>query len=170
MIDVLRLRSVDGERIQLVASYIPFEICPALATVDLTNRSLYDFMELECGIFIARGRRYVEAVLASETEATLLGIERGAPLLLLDSISFSETGQAVEYYHALHRADRSRFRGRAPSNTRTRHAGCFVRLGSSAAGASDFVLVMRGAGPEFASSRMQTGIEQPGPLRRHTRL
>jgi GntR family transcriptional regulator len=109
VIDVLRLRSVDSERIQLVTSYIPFEICPALATVDLSNRSLYDFMESECGIFIARGRRYVEAVLAGETEAALLGIERGAPLLLLDSISFSETGRAVEYYHALHRADRSRF-------------------------------------------------------------
>ena len=58
---------------------------------------------------IAKGRRYVEAVLANDSEAELLGIERGAPLLMLDSISFSETGQPIEYYHALHRGDRSRF-------------------------------------------------------------
>jgi DNA-binding GntR family transcriptional regulator len=109
VIDLLRLRSVNDEPIQLVTSYIPLEICPSLATVDLTNRSLYEFMENECGIFIAKGRRYLEAVLANETEAALLGIERGAPLLMLDSVSYSETGQAVEYYHALHRGDRSRF-------------------------------------------------------------
>ncbi len=109
VVDLLRLRSVNEEPIQLVTSYIPLEICPALATVDLTNRSLYEFMETECGIFIAKGRRYVEAVLANETEASLLGIERGAPLLMLDSISYSETGKPIEYYHALHRGDRSRF-------------------------------------------------------------
>jgi GntR family transcriptional regulator len=28
---------------------------------------------------------------------------------MLDSISFSDTGQVIEYYHALHRGDRSRF-------------------------------------------------------------
>ncbi|HSR19664.1 MAG TPA: GntR family transcriptional regulator [Anaerolineales bacterium] len=109
VIDLLRLRSINDEPIQLVTSYIPLSVCPELAEVDLTNRSLYEFMQAECGVFIAKGRRTVEAVLANETEAALLGVERGAPLLMLDSISFSESGQVVEYYHALHRGDRSRF-------------------------------------------------------------
>ena len=109
VIDILRLRYINEEPIQLVTTYIPFEICPGLAQVDLTDLSLYEYLEKECGIFIAKGRRYIEAVLANETEAELLGIERGAPLLMLDSISFSESGQPIEYYHALHRGDRSRF-------------------------------------------------------------
>lgn len=109
VIDILRLRFVNDEPIQLVTTYIPLELCPALASVDLTNRSLYEFLEKEAGIFLAKGRRYIEAVLANDTEAALLGIEHKAPLLMLDSISFSETGQPVEYYHALHRGDRSRF-------------------------------------------------------------
>ena len=109
VIDILRLRFINEEPIQLVTTYVPFDVCPGLATVDLTNRSLYEFLEKECGVVIAKGRRYVEAVLANESEAELLGIERGAPLLLLDSISYSETGQPIEYYHALHRGDRSRF-------------------------------------------------------------
>ena len=58
---------------------------------------------------LQKGRRYIEAVLANESEAMLLGIERGAPLVMLDSISFSEDGNLIEYYHALHRGDRSRF-------------------------------------------------------------
>jgi GntR family transcriptional regulator len=109
VVDILRLRFINEEPIQLVTTYIPFEICPALATVDLTNRSLYEYLETESGVFIAKGRRYLEAVLANESEAELLGIERGSPLLMLDSISFSESGQPIEYYHALHRGDRSRF-------------------------------------------------------------
>jgi len=109
VVDILRLRFINDEPIQLVTTYIPLEICPALASVDLTNRSLYEFLETECGIFIAKGHRYIEAVLANDTEAALLGIERGAPLLLLDSISYSEDEKPIEYYHALHRGDRSRF-------------------------------------------------------------
>jgi GntR family transcriptional regulator len=109
VIDILRLRFVNEEPIQLVTTYIPFELCPALASVDLTNRSLYEYLEKEAGIFIFRGRRYIEAVLANDTEASLLNIERGSPLLMLDSISFTEDGRPIEYYHALHRGDRSRF-------------------------------------------------------------
>jgi GntR family transcriptional regulator len=109
VIDIQRLRFVGDEPIQMVTTYIPNKICPTLANVDLTNRSLYEYLQTECNIFIARGKRYIEAVLANESEAALLGVERGAPLLMLDSISFSEEGVPIEYYHALHRGDRSRF-------------------------------------------------------------
>jgi len=109
VIDIERLRFIDDEPIQLVTTYIPYLVYPPLATVDLTNRSLYEFLEKEGGIFLTRGRRYIEAVLASASEAALLGIERGAPLLMLDSVSYAENNLPIEYYHALHRGDRSRF-------------------------------------------------------------
>jgi len=109
VIDIERLRFINDEPIQLVTTYIPYQIYPPLATVDLTNRSLYEFLEKEGGIFLTRGRRYIEAVLASANEAALLGIERGAPLLMLDSVSYAENDLPIEYYHALHRGDRSRF-------------------------------------------------------------
>jgi GntR family transcriptional regulator len=109
VVEIQRLRYANDEPIQLDTTYIPYEICPAVANVDLTDRSLYKFLEQECNIFIARGKRNIEAVLANEHEAALLGIERGAALLVLDSVSYSEEGRPIEYYHALHRGDRSRF-------------------------------------------------------------
>ena len=109
LIDIQRLRFINEEPIQLVTTYIPYEICPALASIDLTNCSLYEYLEKEYEIFITKGRRFIEAVLANDFEAELLGIERGAPLLMLDSISYSDDGIPIEYYHALHRGDRSRF-------------------------------------------------------------
>lgn len=107
--NIQRLRSIDGAPFQLVTSYIPCDLCPQLENIDLTNRSLYSFLENECGLFIARGRRTIEAVAANETEALLLEIERGAPLVRLDSISFLETGRPIEYFNAVHRGDRARF-------------------------------------------------------------
>ncbi len=109
VIDIERLRFVDDEPNQIVTTYIPYHLCPSLASADLTNRSLYEYLQNECNIFITKGRRFIEAVTANETEAELLGIEHGAPLLMLDSISYSQDGIPVEYFHALHRGDRSRF-------------------------------------------------------------
>lgn len=104
-----RLRFVQDEPIQLVTTYIPRAACPALLEVDLTHRSLYAFLEAECGIMIARGRRTVEAVAANEYEAEMLQVKKGAPLILLDSVSYLSDGTPIEYYHALHRGDRTRF-------------------------------------------------------------
>jgi GntR family transcriptional regulator len=109
VIDINRLRFVEGTPFQLVNSFIPFDLCPKLADVDLTDRSLYEFLEHECGLFITRGRRYIEAIGANEVEAKLLQIDRGAPLVMLESISYLENGASIEYYHAVHRGDRSRF-------------------------------------------------------------
>ncbi|GAB4411357.1 MAG: GntR family transcriptional regulator [Anaerolineae bacterium] len=104
-----RLRFVQDEPIQLVTTYIPRDACPALLEVDLTHRSLYAFLEAECGIMIVRGRRTVEAVAANEYEAEMLRVKKGAPLILLDSVSYLSDGTPIEYYHALHRGDRTRF-------------------------------------------------------------
>ena len=109
VVDIRRLRFVNDEPIQLVTSYLPYAICARLADADLVHRSLYDVLENECGQFIARGSRFIEAVAANDYEARLLRVERGAPLIMLDSVSVLEDGRPIEYYHAVHRGDRSRF-------------------------------------------------------------
>lgn len=109
VVEIKRLRFVADEPIVLVTSYLPYHLCPALANADLTNQSLYKFLEQEVGLMIARGRRTIEAVGANEYEAELLRIDRGAPLILLNSVSYLEDGTPIEYYHAVHRGDRSRF-------------------------------------------------------------
>ncbi len=109
IIDIERLRFIHDEPIQLVTTYIPLHLAPELINVDLSDRSLYDYLETEYNLQIARGTRFIEAVLATEEEAKLLEIDEGDPLIMLDSVSYSETGQVIEYYHALHRGDRSRF-------------------------------------------------------------
>ncbi len=109
VIQIDRLRFVDGEPIVLVTTYLPYALFPALVEVDLRDQSLYAYLESAYGISIERGHRTLEAILANEYEAELLQVAKGAPLILLDSISFLADGTPIEYYHALHRGDRSRF-------------------------------------------------------------
>ena len=104
-----RLRFVQGEPIVMVTTYLPYSLCPRLLEAELKHQSLYAFLEKEYGIEIVRGLRVLEAVAANEYEAELLNIEKGAPVIMLDSVSYLEDGQPIEYFHALHRGDRSRF-------------------------------------------------------------
>jgi GntR family transcriptional regulator len=109
VIEIERLRLVQDEPIVLVTSYLPYALCRELISVDLTHQSLYAVLEDQYELVIARGRRTLEAVAANQYEADLLQIDKGAPLMLLDSVSYLADGMPVEYYYALHRGDRSRF-------------------------------------------------------------
>lgn len=109
VIQIDRLRYVNHEPIVFVTTYLPFDLCPQLLEVDLTNQSLYAYLEKEHGLTIARGRRFLEAVIANQLEAELLQVDIGSPLLMLNSVSYLPDGRPIEYFHALHRGDRSRF-------------------------------------------------------------
>ncbi len=109
LVQIDRLRFIEDEPIVLVTTYLPYVLCPKVLHADLTAQSLYAFLEEEYGLQIARGHRTIEAVPAHEAEAQKLQVEKGAPLLLLDSVSYLQDGTPIEVYHALHRGDRSKF-------------------------------------------------------------
>ena len=69
----------------------------ALAKVERVSSELSPGDAAECWVWLAEA-----GVLANEYEAALLQVEKGAPLLMLDSVSYLEDGTPTEYYHALH--------------------------------------------------------------------
>ncbi|MBM2844526.1 MAG: putative GntR family transcriptional regulator [Anaerolineales bacterium] len=101
VVKISRVRSVGGHPVVLVSSYLPYALCPGLIQADLRHQSLYAFLEQEYGLRIAAGRREIEAVLASDEEGRLLEVERGAPLLRLESVSYLEGGQPMEYFNGV---------------------------------------------------------------------
>lgn len=109
VIVIKRVRYVNNSPLQLVTTYLPYALCESVLHVDFTHQSLYVFLRNVCDLHIARGKRMIEAVLATDEEAKLLEIEPGAPLILLDSVSYLEDGRPLEYYRAVHRSDRARF-------------------------------------------------------------
>ena len=102
-----RVRSVNGNPIVLVRTYLPYLLCRELEHYDLNDKSLYEAMARVCGLEISHGRRMLEAVSASKGDAQHLDVSEGDPLLYLRSITYLENGRPVEYYEAKHRGDRT---------------------------------------------------------------
>jgi GntR family transcriptional regulator len=104
-----RLRSVNGRTLAYVVTYLSPDRCPGLLDEDLTDRSLYELLRRRYSLEVHSGYRTVEAVSASEDVADHLGIEPGAPVLLLRSAGRTDDGRPLEWFEAWHRADRTRF-------------------------------------------------------------
>jgi GntR family transcriptional regulator len=109
VIKLERLRFIHEDPIVLVTSYLPYEICPLAVTADFTRQSLYAFLAETYAIALSRGRRRIEATVANEELAELFRIEPGAPLLRMESVTFSEQDRPIEYFVGFFRGDRSRF-------------------------------------------------------------
>ncbi|MBE3559604.1 MAG: GntR family transcriptional regulator [Ktedonobacteraceae bacterium] len=105
---LVRVRSVEGEKILVSTTYIPEYLCPDLVHQDLSTGSLYRLLRTRYDLRIARGQRSLEAVSAGQWEARLLEVALGSPLLRLDSVAYLADGRAFEYSQALHRGDRAR--------------------------------------------------------------
>jgi len=106
-IKITRVRSVNNEKIVIVSSYINSKICPGLINEDLENKSLYKVLKENYKLEIVGGRRLVGATIASDLEASMLNIRKGAPLITLESINYLKDGRILEYFSALYRGDRT---------------------------------------------------------------
>lgn len=104
-----RLRLVNGNAINFSVSSVPYAICPSLLTADLVNQSLYAFIERACHQRIVRGRRTIEAILATDEIAQLLGVDADMPMFRITSICFLADGTPIEHARGYHRGDRSMF-------------------------------------------------------------
>ena len=103
-----RLRFILDEPILVVHSYLPNHLVPDLGSVDFTKHSLYQTLRSQYGLELAKVKRSIAAVPVTDSEAKLLQIEKGSPLLQVESTSFLPYGQPIEYFIAKRRGDRSR--------------------------------------------------------------
>jgi GntR family transcriptional regulator len=116
--EIVRARSANGEPIVLEEAYLPAAIFPGMLSADLTG-SLYTIMrEYDASPFSADEE--IEATPATEQHAVILGLDAGAPLLLITRTSFTEGGVAVEFSRDYHRADRTRIRIKSRVDVQTR--------------------------------------------------
>jgi GntR family transcriptional regulator len=109
VIELERLRFIEDEPFVFMRSYVPYDLCPKIAEIDLTGKSLLNETKREYGYVITSSKRTVEAVIARDEEAKLLRIPKGAPLLLFNSVSYIEDGRSIGTTRALFRGDRARF-------------------------------------------------------------
>ena len=114
VLEVVRVRLADGEPISLERASFPAERFPGLLDRSLSG-SLYELLQSEYGLEPGEAEERIEVVSAGATEARLLGVARGAPLLTVARTTWDADGRPFERSHDLFRGDRARIVVRARS-------------------------------------------------------
>lgn len=109
VIQIGRIRGMDGTPVCFDVVVIPEQRAPALATADLTDASLYDTLQELCGLPIHRSAYSVTAAVADSTLARLLGMTIGAPILVGEEIAYTADGTPVLVGVNRYRGDAYRF-------------------------------------------------------------
>jgi GntR family transcriptional regulator len=107
--ELRRLRIVEDSPLSIQTAYLPERLCPRLHENDLSS-SLYRLLEGRYGLRLWTGRETLRARGASETEAKLLQVTKGAAVMHAERVTYASTGEAVEYLEAVWRGDRYDFK------------------------------------------------------------
>lgn len=119
IVALLRLRLMDGEPAMVERSHFVLAAGDGLFDFDTDSGSTFRYL-LATGIDLHSARHIIDAVAADETDAQLLGIEKGAPLLRERRVTYSSSGEALEYADDRYRPELANFmisntlHGRAP--------------------------------------------------------
>lgn len=93
---IQRVQTADNAPIAIMTNYIKAEYTPNLERFSNTFSSLYSFLEKQYNITFTDAVQYLSAVSASFTEAQILKIATGAPLLCSRRVCYSN-GDAFLY-------------------------------------------------------------------------
>ena len=110
--EVVRVRLADGDRISLERATFPASRFPDLLNRSLSG-SLYELFATEYGLQPGEAEERIEVVSAGPSEARLLGVDPGAPLVAISRTAWSSDGEPFECSHDLFRGDRVRIVVRA---------------------------------------------------------
>lgn len=105
-----RLRYANDAPLCLMVDYLRQRYAPNLLEVGLAGESLYETLHTRYGLDLARVEDTVTARGASVLEASLLGVPAGAPVLLVQRITFLADDQAIDAATVVARADRYAYR------------------------------------------------------------
>ena len=105
--EVVRVRSANREPLAIELACFPAGLFPDLLAHRLTG-SLYTLLAKKYDCAPHTATEVLEPVIASDTEAAMLGVDAGSPLMLIERTAFTASGVAVEHARDVFRADRTR--------------------------------------------------------------
>jgi len=101
-----RLRYADNEPTCIMTNYMSPAVVPGFKEKGLKCESLYEMLEKQYNIVLSRAEETVEAKAAKASEASLLNVKRGFPLLYATRVTYDISDRPVEVVISISRADR----------------------------------------------------------------
>jgi GntR family transcriptional regulator len=125
VVEIRRVRYVEHEAISYDHSYFPAELGDRLRRADLASRDIFHIIENDCGIALGHAELAIDATLASEEHAALLGCTPASPILRIERLAFARDGRPLDFEHLYFRGESFRYqlrveRGNPTSETSTK--------------------------------------------------
>ncbi len=89
-----RLRFADQESVIIEHSYFPMKYA-LLLEKDFDDCSLFEYLKEAYHVTVARSDKEIELCRATKTEGELLGVPENAPLILVKSTTYTQTGEPL---------------------------------------------------------------------------
>jgi GntR family transcriptional regulator len=105
VVELVRLRSVDGLPNHVVRSFLVAERYPKAATEDFGHGSLYEFLRREYSADLAHARLVVDVGTAAADEAAILDVTTGSPLLVVRTTVRDSAGHPLVHSFSRLRPD-----------------------------------------------------------------
>lgn len=109
VLHVLRVRSLDGERVLLERTVYADWIAPDVERLDPDCESVTQRLYETTGLVFSYGEHLIDAVAAGTADAEHLGVRRGSPLLRVRRVTTTRTGRPVEWSDDRYRSDAVNF-------------------------------------------------------------
>ena len=103
-----RVRCAAGTPIVYSVTYISGERNLSLDPEQYKD-SLYEYLNRELGILIARGRDTFEAVLADKTSEEMLGVQKGMPMIKRTRKTFDQNDRVIEFTVCYYAGDKYKY-------------------------------------------------------------
>lgn len=104
-----RVRGADGIPYLLELAHLSAERFPGLLDEDFSVASLYEVLQLEYGVTIARTRETISAVIPTTREASLLGMLTSSPAICLEGTASAADGHPVEHSRTIVSPEHARY-------------------------------------------------------------
>lgn len=110
IVELVRLRHLDGIPTLIDFSLIPEGLAPGLGELDFTTTSLYGTLAEQYGLHAIAADCVIEARGAAPEIADSLGLPPGDPVLEIVQTTFDENQRVLQWCRSVYRGDRYRFR------------------------------------------------------------
>jgi GntR family transcriptional regulator len=110
VVKFVRLRFSRDVALLLETIFLPAELCPGLEHEDLSDKSLYSVLEHRYDLALKRAAQTLEATVANANERRLFEVKAGTSMILVEGLTYLESGRPVELFKAVYRGDRFKFR------------------------------------------------------------
>lgn len=108
--EIRRVRLVNRAPVSLEVTYLPEALGKRLEKADLVSRDIFLILENDCRLPLGHAELAIDAVLAEAELSLALDVPDGAPVMRIERLTHSASGEPLDFEYLYYRGDAFQYR------------------------------------------------------------